>query len=68
MISVRSVSGAWVTVEVVEGGRLTLTVSCGGGEMTSTTRPLPHDLFTAVVSQQNGQFLSTLGIYICLRQ
>ena len=52
VITVRSVSGERVTVSVVDRGRLDLTVSSGGGvsQNTSTTDPVSHDIFTAVVS------------------
>ncbi|CAI8004092.1 hypothetical protein GBAR_LOCUS3831 [Geodia barretti] len=47
VVTVRSVSGATVKVEVVEEGRLALTlISDSGTTASSTTSPLPHDIFT----------------------
>ena len=56
VISVRSVTGAGVRVEVVEGGRgpgLALTVSGDDGSETtlqSFIPGVPHDVFTVLVS------------------
>jgi hypothetical protein len=47
VVTVRSISGATVKVEVVEEGRLALTlISDSGTTASSTTSPLPHDTFT----------------------
>ena len=52
--TVRSVSGATVKVEVVEEGRLALTlISDSGTTASSTTSPLPHDIFTPLVSHRS---------------
>ena len=55
MVTVKSSSGAQVRVEVVEGGRLALVLALSSGtaaDMASTTSHLPHDIFTALVSQK----------------
>ena len=53
VISVRGEGGAVVTVDLVSGARVALTVSSGGQEdMGLTTEPFPHDTFSDIVSGQ----------------
>lgn len=50
VISVRSVSGECVRVNVAEDGRLMMVVSSeSGSETVFSSVPLPHNIFTAVV-------------------
>ena len=54
VVTVTSVSGATVSVEVVEEGRLALALSSGPGSRTVVeTDPLPHDIFTPLVSHRD---------------